>query len=252
MNADGTNATTIYNFPSGNFVNKVSWSPGGGSIAFMDGGSVCRIDVSVVNGVPVGSNHVVLVASGTGAAYTSPAWSPLGDEIAFVHVQSHSLMTVPAPGGTPQTIYTPPPGTLIVNYLAWSPDGAFIAFWEDGGGQGDNTIRILERATGQVTTALGPSDVGVGDLDWARTQDALVFVGDPDGGYYTGIWLLSLSQGGSLQFIRDAHAASWSPDDSQLVITSGSGVTKLERLNLATGAVTSLGSKGSRPDWRRF
>jgi hypothetical protein len=63
---------------------------------------------------------------------------------------------------------------------------------------------------------------------------------------------LSLSQGGSLQFIRDAHAASWSPDDSQLVITSGSGVTKLERLNLATGAVTSLGSKGSRPDWRRF
>jgi Tol biopolymer transport system component len=248
MNVDGSNATTIYSLAPGSSVNGVSWSPDGGSVAFIENWNLCRIDVSVVNGVPVGSNRVVLAASGNGDSYTMPAWSPDGDAIAFVHVQSHSLMAIPASGGMPATLYTPPPATLILNYPAWSPDGDFIAFWDDPDGTGDNTFKLLERATGQVTTAFGPAEFFVWSLDWARTQDALVFAGEVDGS--RGVWRLGLAPGGEPQFIRAGSAASWSPDDSQIVIATSGGKPKLERLNLGSGEVASLGS-GLRPNWRR-
>jgi dipeptidyl aminopeptidase/acylaminoacyl peptidase len=54
---------------------------------------------------------------------TSPAWSPDGSVLGFLH--RGQVHTVPAAGGEPQAVTSAPGGVSAFN---WSPDGASIAF----------------------------------------------------------------------------------------------------------------------------
>ena len=115
MNADGSNVRTIYTATAGSQI-LPSWSPDGHSIAFINSWNLWRIDVTVVNGVPTGTNAAVLLDKTS--SLSEPAWSPLGDEIAFVDINLKTLEVVPATGGVPEVLYSSP-NTLA--YPAWSP-----------------------------------------------------------------------------------------------------------------------------------
>jgi Tol biopolymer transport system component len=258
MNDDGSNQTVVY----GGRVFQPSWSPDGHSIAFLEapGGQprLMRIDVTVVNGVPQGSNPTQLNQGDCGGC-SHPAWSPGGDEIVVsgsADDPAGRLFVIPASGGAVQTLYTPPAG-YAAKYPTWSPDGTRIAFVE--GGMGETAIKILDRATGTVTNTLLQGQFVIGYLDWARTQDTLAFEADPysgspgsDGSLYTLDVPLPGQPAGTPSFvISDASSPSWSPNDTQIVFdTSHTAPFKVKKITLATGVVKILANSAS-PDWRR-
>jgi len=255
MNADGSNQTQVYSGGNLNFF-LPSWSPLGSgtqldpySIAF----EVCctslrRMDVAVVNGVPQGSNEIILASGG----YFNPAWSPTGDEIA-VDGYDTGISVVPAGGGAAQTLYTPPAGRLA-RYPTWSPDASQIAFVElNQSGPGDPVIKILNRATGMVTnTLLQGQFSNIRDLDWARTSDTLAFAAATVPNYRNqdfSIYTLDLPAGSPSLLISGARTPSWSPDDTKLAFWDTVPPSKGGVYHFATGAVTKGG--GAFADWRR-
>lgn len=236
MNADGSNVTTIYTSVIGpgygGIINRPSWSPDGRSVAFQNDG-VRLIDVSVVNGVPTGTNARLLVSEPAG----QPAWAPQGDLIAYVNSTAHTLEVVPATGGVPQVLYS---SLSSLWSPSWSPDARRIAFLE-GDGATSHTIRVLDRNDMTVTTVLGPEG-GPWNPIWARTQDVLAFT-DASGNIYT-IQLPS----GTPTLVRAGSMPDWSSDDRDIVFGGGGSLYKVD---LATGSTTLLTSGGMYPGWRR-
>jgi Tol biopolymer transport system component len=265
MNADGSNETTIF---TGGM--NPSWSPDGTAIAF-DGpdGHIWRIDVSVVGGVPTGTNARILVVEedpNQSGIVGEPAWSPNGDQIAYKRYvvggqppEFRRIEVVPAEGGDPEILYTSESGGSVW-FTTWSPDATKIAFVE---GKLTGPIRVLDVATGQATTVLSrewSEQYGwPKNLDWARTQDVLAF--DAGEGGRIDIYTMELPNGTPTFLIggprRDrARMPTWSPDDQEIIFAqakAGSGsVQELRKIDLNTREVTDLEVDGLNPDWRRF
>jgi hypothetical protein len=260
MNADGSNQARVT--PRGAWLGNPTWSPivGPGpwyQLAYSDVGrdTIWAVDVTIVAGVPRGGAPRRLAS-----AASEPAWSPLGDEIAYVHTG--------APGGigiwvtnTAGTVHTPVHQTPVSDSTtfmrpAWRSDGLALAFWEDRNpaSPGHKKIQVVTRASRTAawsppaTVYLDPNPSAGNSLDWARTKNVLVFTA----GQYSGaaIELLDLdSLSAGVDTVGIGLRPSWSPDDRYLVYYGG-GVKKLE---LATGRVLTLTKQTGccRPNWRR-
>jgi Tol biopolymer transport system component len=238
MNADGTNVTTILRseyIQSGAINGPISWAPGGGSIAFVRSVSgLWLIDVTVVNGVPTGSNTRLLVPRTSGSIF-NPAWSPLGDRIAFTR-SSRNIEAVPVTGGEPVQLYASP-GT--VGRLAWSPDARKIAFRESG------MIRVLNLDDGSVTAVLEQDG---NNVSWGRMHDVLAFDRFDAEGYLRETCTMQLPDG-TPTFICAGNLPDWSPDDQYIVFHLDVSLFKVE---VATGIITWLtGGEATYPAWRR-
>jgi Tol biopolymer transport system component len=247
MNADGSNQTVLYTDAG---IDDPSWAPDGSAIAFenrvgLSQSGLWRIDVAVVNGVPQGSNARLLAARDVDCgACGDPAWSPLGQEIAVAgrlgEGAASDLFVIDATTGAAQSLFKPASGR-VVNFPAWRADGSQIAFVERDWLGANFEIKILDRATLAIlnTVSLGQFAT-LTHLDWARTQNTLAFVGDGS------IYRLNLPAG-LPSFVIAGGSPSFSPDDTKLAFDAGG----VKTFNLATGAITTLASKGERPDWRR-
>lgn len=242
MNVNGSNQATV--FTSSALFSAPSWSPDGQSLAFSIGTAtqLWRVDVVVVNGVPQGQNPLMLAAFDGTCSTRDPAWSPVGNVIAYATFCSDpypSLVAIPATGGTPTPLYTAPAGHYVVT-PSWNWDASKIAFVEmDSAGL--DSIRVLELGSGIVTTVLGPGPF-INSIDWARQNvDQVAF---SSGG---AVKILDLPTG-VVTTVTTGRYPTWSPDNTKLAFDNKG---KVRTITLSTGA-TSVLAGGQKPDWRRF
>ena len=277
MNDDGSNDTRLI-CGSGSGVSSPSWSPDGGSLAFVKRGDIAvpgehelwRMDITgEVDGVPVWSDPERLATCAG-----QPAWSPV-DEVQVIayaeggySCESNVLNYVTTDGGTPVTLYTAA-GGVRVSFPAWSPDATEIAFVELErllSGQNVWRIKILHLPvpdTGPPTVDIvfeGEDQfTEIWDLDWSREGDRLAFTAwtaASGKGHVSHVYTLAVSQsdkgiwtGSTLtQVIEGGFGVAWSPNDGSLVVKSGGDLVKV---NLTDYAAETLRRGGFDPDWRR-
>lgn len=262
MNFDGTNQTVIAPW-KGAFQGGTQprWSPDGSKL-WIDGNWV--IDVSLVNGKPIGSNlHQVPIVFPAGV--TNPgatAWSPVAGQIVTTALDGSvgCIFVAPAAGGTATRVYTSPAG-FIPTWPDWSPDGTKLVFTEWptnlGAHQAEFAKRIvvLDLATSAVTVIESFTNLDVVSPHWSRGGDRIAFSG-ADTAHVSSIWTIAATGGTPVQVVGGLQPA-WSPDDSQLayytlaISKGGKWVYTAYSITLATGASQLLVNGGRAPDWRR-
>lgn len=254
MNADGSNQVMVFDNTQGMESGLPSWSPDGASIAFVNYHELWRVDVVLVNGVPTGQNAHMIAADDAcgGAACLVPAWSPLGTVIATRTRASDGgdIWLVPSDGGVPTRLYTSPAGSFIFS-MAWRSDGTQLAFSEAVNYGGPGSIKVLDLASGTVTTVLGPSDSQYPFLDWSETEDLLAY--STVGGARDGIYTLDLTTGDSA-WVDYGKAPTFSPDTSKIAFQDrcprGGFKMCLWSIDLVTEETVNL-ARGTFPDWAR-
>jgi dipeptidyl aminopeptidase/acylaminoacyl peptidase len=249
MNADGSNQATVFSADS---IGHLTCSPNLNAVAAMVmvrrgndySYDLWRIDISIVDGVPQGSEPIELTQDIT----YGPAWSPQGDVIAFTEnlPNNDRILTVPADGGSVQTIYTAPEGYNVAS-PAWNSDASKMAFVQ--GSNGHHSIMLLDLSDGSTTTVYGPISDPMGFVDWARTKDELAIYGVGE------IYLLDLTQPSPTPevLLEDGapRSPSWSPDDSQLVFeTTVKRGRVVSVYTFSTEEIDYL-ANGMHPDWCR-
>ncbi len=130
-----------------------SWSPDGKKLVVSDKSS----DVSTSHTIPNSSLWTIDVATGnknlleTKGDAIQPAWSPNGKRIAFWFVKEGSsgkIATIPANGGEPLVVTD----DSNVNWNPiWSPDGNYIYFGSDRGGNMNIWRVAIDEETGKVS-----------------------------------------------------------------------------------------------------
>jgi Tol biopolymer transport system component len=266
MNEDGSNQATIIDEDEFYVWSKLSWSPQGDALAWAgydlsgDWG-VWRIDVDVINGVPQGSNLQQLVSHEPGADYAwYAAWSPLGDEIAYVVGDDTSnnwwIRVVPAEGGPIETIYESYEMAINLKSLTWSSDGTRIAFVAtEGPGDPvpprDDYIAILERATGTVTHTLLKGQFEYLWIEWARGLDTLIMSAEVPSP--TRIYTVDIDDPTPVVVLdEDGTVPCWSPDNTKFVYRiTDRRKPAIGIYDLTTGEIDRLVNADGIPDWRR-
>jgi Tol biopolymer transport system component len=256
MNDDGSNKAVVF---EGNvrLESNAAWSPDGGSIAWLhlddSGFGIWRVDVTVVDGEPQGSNLQKIVGDNDCYLGRGVSWSPLGDEIAFVSQDRTSntwwIKTVPADGNGPiEILYS---GNEIKTHFyttSWNSAGTHIAFPEKTIHTHDYFIKIIERATGIVTKTIFMGDCPMGRVEWARQgTDVLVFENANTGTIST----IDINTE-AVDLITTGRWPCWSPDNTHLAFTSTGKKASLVKYEISTGDITKLAGGVIRYDWRRF
>lgn len=258
MNADGSNQTTVVrwtqNFwePSG----FPHWSPDGTSILF---GVNWIVNVSVVNGTPVGGNlHQIPITlpAGWNIGFDSD-WSPAGDSIVMTaydqvtNLQAESrIYMVAAAGGMPTLVYASPVG-FTAEWPQLSPDGSKLVFVDAGQSSGFNKVLVVFDRGSSTRTVIDSSDgLFVRGPRWSHSGDRIAYSrftrNNPQ-----YIYTIPATGGTPTSLGVIGWYPAWSPDDAILAYGPGPAFDGINALTLATGVTTPLAPTGVFPDWRR-
>jgi len=267
MNADGSNQAEVFKgnstwnfYPRGGF----SWSPDGDSITwagewwFPTGGpasfGVWRLDVTMVDGVPQGSNLQQLVSHEECYLCSSAVWSTNGNEIIYsgLDYQSNNwwIESISPEGGTSERFYETLEVNTNIRSLTWNSDGTRIAFVEREMSTGDKYIKIIERSDGSAVTDLVKGQYDLQAVDWARGVDTLAFSAEGPRMIYT----IDIATGIPVSVV-DGDTPCWSPDNTELVyleFNRRGRPSGIYNIDLTSGETTELSTSGIMPEWRRF
>jgi len=177
----------------------------------------------------------------------SPAWSPDGNEIAFVSkrmadadfTNATELYVMPAAGGEARRLPTP---EGPVDAPAWSPDGTRIAFVGSGRANVAGAVShlwVIPAASGVARDLTPDLDRNIG-LDvssdsragltatrpvWSPDSNALFFLASTRG--TTPLWRIVLDGNGPERIVdgvRQVQSFAFAPDDGTLALNLGDGL----------------------------
>jgi Tol biopolymer transport system component len=260
MNRDGSNAVRVS--PRGLF-NNPTWSPlnYGTSAApsyriAYDSGErppMRVVDVRMVNGTPSGGTPSILAADGR-----VPAWSPNGDEIAYV--RSDTAIWIINADGTGAYQVAKRDSVATFTRVTWSPDGQRLAWIEDEENYSGNPIRIIKTSrraspgssswsTPDTLFAVDRTPGGLSSLTWANKGDSLLFAL----GQFRKLALLDLTKPKLDTLSLEGGRPVWSPDDQEILFVVVGVAPKLARYSLLSKTTTVISNKNDlgRADWRR-
>lgn len=288
MNADGTNRTVILSrttpiwYPvwspdlDGNSANGYQ-----GALAITiesepdPGWDLFLLDVSVVAGVPQGSNLRKIVEDDldptVGNMAVHQQWSVDLDPVTLGYqgnivftgsttggaTGSVNLISMAWDGNTVQPVNGPnssialiPDAGVALPYPTWSGDGTRIAF--GGTHAGSSGTLVVDAESGALLAAL-TLPCCKQDYEWSRNDSRLAFRFQGDGLIYTVDVELGSESMQALPGAVSGWYPTWSPDDEFIAFSNGG---QIRRVDVATGAQTVLASDKKKtfkmPDWRRF
>lgn len=244
---DGRQVTNLTK--SGMTENRPTWSPDGEQIAFSRRMVDRSRKIYVMDSD--GENEFKLVDLPFDIFF--PAWSPLGDVIAFVSISAlensmFQLYTVDNAGNNLQVLYEHP--SIRIGEFAWSKDGTQLVLSRDG-----SRIDFLDTATKEVRGIKVPGS-DPDDPNWSPDGEEITFSGYPK--RVIGIWrrygvFIIDSDGNPVQKIlmdtqrSDYFGLSWSPDGKKILLARKGG---LYTVDLGTESIELFIESATEPDWQ--
>lgn len=220
MDVAGDNARQLTDFVAFGLV----WSPDGSQIAFASGhgyaGEYSQIYVvDVAGGEPLRlTSHVNVPTLTLSMGNNSPAWSPDGEQIAFVAEQldGPSEIHVMNADGTGVLRLTDSPDRKMGP--VWSPDGTQIVFGTDVEGA---DIWVMQADGSDQRNLTGSPAIEI-EPAWSPDGTQLAFVRSMD----SGIQLVVINADGSSErVIYDSpdhiSGSRWSPDGQRIALVYG-------------------------------
>ncbi len=223
LNPDGTGVRTLL---SGQRLSSPGWSPDGNRIAVVDGHRVLLLD-------PISGQTQTLLDE-DGAA--GPTWAPDSRRLALL--RGPDVITIAIDGSDPRQI--PVPFFGQISWLAWSPDGARLAYGTSGmlrtiGIRGDDDEPLVT-ATELGGPAWSPDGRRIAYRDDGRLRISPAAGGDP----------VDLTRTGGVE-------PDWSPDGREVVYAFGAA---LRATGVDGGVTRSIAVPAdpqamlAEPDWQ--
>lgn len=292
MDVNGANQTAVYtnytkqgnNITSVNTPDFPTWSPNGQQLCFvLNKQDLYTLDISLVNGLPVGSSHVKIAdGAASGGKYGKGVWRPGANQIAAVWSGTGptSIRLIPSSGGAATTIYTSSSGYTI-NHRVYGSDethitinqnGTRLAFFEQQVSTGTMVLKVLNLSDNSIEKNIDLSQFwAITGIDWSNTQSSIIAVtAEPDRctGATATHKLYTIDVDASTPtpvLIKvDVSDCSWSPDDLRIAVSSFSGAgagngCNFRQYNGGTAIITLsnntqsyLFGSGYNPDWKQM
>jgi Tol biopolymer transport system component len=203
-----------------------SWSPDGGSVLFKEGSpnthaGGCDRTTDPALAVVKGENTPDVVTTpdpARGLVDTDPAWSPDGQQVAFVRTAfsespHNGVYVVAASGGAPHRVSTEAKKAFFYARPTWSPDGKQLVYGTDLDG-----IHVVS-AGGGTARSLGAGRVASWSPDGklvAVSNGGGLAVVEPDGTDRRSLW--------PTETFERADRPAWSHDSRAIAVATAQGL----------------------------
>jgi TolB protein len=214
-----------------------SWSSDGSNVAYTKRDcdfyyyyySTCRnrlwiTDPEIGRSRPVGMLPILNVAA--------PAWSPAGNVIAFIHLDTHLLYLISPDGGSPLLVATGK--ARWVNDPSWSPDGNRIAFscMVD---QDNLDVCVVNRDGTEFVRLTNGSQTEF-DPAWSPDGNSIAYVTNVEGPFQIATMA---TDGSGFRKLTDGFSPSWSRGGTSIAFSRELGTFTMRPDGTALTQITS-------------